>query len=65
VTLMGVVFLALRQSGALGSSVDARWVAGTVIGGTLVWLGGQIYAHMHTREPLYDLAPTHPEPGAR
>jgi ATP synthase protein I len=65
VTLMGVVLLALRRSGALVSAVDARWLAGTVIGGTLVWLGAQIYAHMHSREPLYDLAPTHPQAGAR
>jgi ATP synthase protein I len=65
VTLMGVVLLALRRSGALVSAVDARWLAGAVIGGTLVWLGGQIYAHKHSREPLYDLAPTQPQAGAR
>ena len=39
----------------LGSTVDARWVAGTLIVTTLVWLVAQIIAATRSRQPLYDL----------
>jgi ATP synthase protein I len=65
VVLVGLVFAALNRSGALGSSIDGGWLAGTLIGGTLVWLGTQIVAHVRTREPLYDLPPNGPQAGAR
>jgi len=55
VVLMGLVFLALSRSGALDGTVDARWLGGTVIVCTLVWLACQIFFSMRTREPLYDL----------
>ncbi len=65
VVLMGMVFVVLARSGALGTTVDAGWLAGTVIGGTLLWLGAQIYAHAHARQPLYDLPPNGTQEGAR
>lgn len=55
VVAVGVVFVALRSSGVLGSTVDARWVAGTLIVTTLVWLVAQIIAATRSRQPLYDL----------
>ena len=58
VVAVGVVFLALDASGALGSTVDAGWVAGTVIAATLCWLVAQVVAATRSRQPLYDL----PEP---
>lgn len=55
VVAVGVVFVALKSSGVLGSTVDARWVAGTLIVTTLVWLVAQIIAATRSRQPLYDL----------
>ncbi len=65
VLLMGVVLLALKRTGTLGSAVDARWLSGTLIAGTLVWTAAQVRAHVRAREPLYDLARTRPQAGAR
>ena len=65
VVLVGLVFVALGRSGVLDESVDAGWLGGAVIGGTLVWLVAQIVAHTKTRQPLYDLPPNGPEAGAR
>lgn len=65
VLLMGVVLLALKRTGTLGGAVDPAWLSGTLIGGTLVWTVAQIRAHVRSREPLYDLAPTGPQAGAR
>jgi ATP synthase protein I len=55
VVAVGVVFLALDASGALGTTVDAGWVAGTVIAATLCWLVAQILAATRSRQPIYDL----------
>ena len=55
VVLLGVVFLALTRSGALGELIDARWLGGTVIACTLVWLSLQVVASTRARQPLYDL----------
>jgi ATP synthase protein I len=60
VVAVGVVFLALDASGALGSTVDAEWVAGTVIVATLCWLVAQIVAATRSRRPIYDLSPAVP-----
>lgn len=65
VLLMGVILLALKRTGTLGGAVDPAWLAGTLIGCTLVWTVAQIRAHVRTRQPLYDLAPTGPRAGAR
>jgi ATP synthase protein I len=55
VVLIGLVFVGLTQSGALEQTIDARWLAGTVIASTLVWLTAQVIASMRARLPIYDL----------
>lgn len=37
VVLLGLVLVALTRSGATGTSIDVRWLAGAVIAGTLTW----------------------------
>jgi ATP synthase protein I len=65
VLLMGAVLVGLTRSGALDRTVDAGWLAGTLIGGTLLWSAAQIVAHNRSREPLYRPAPGRPEANAR
>lgn len=65
VVLVGVLFAALSRSGELGTSIDERWLAGSLIGGTLAWLGTQILAHTTGRQLLYDLPSDGPQAGAR
>ena len=55
IVLVGLVFFGLSGSGALESAVDPRWLGGTVIGCTLVWLVSQIVFGMRARIPVYDL----------
>lgn len=55
VVLMGLVFWALSASGALGTTLDERWLAGTVVAGTVVWLAVQILATSRARIPVYEL----------
>jgi len=55
VVAVGVVFLALDASDALGDTVHAGWLAGTVIVATLVWLVAQTVAATRSRQPIYDL----------
>lgn len=55
VVLVALVYLRLSGSGALGSTVDARWLSGTLIGCTLAWTLSQIVLAIRAREPLYDL----------
>jgi hypothetical protein len=55
VVAVGVVFVALRSSGALDGTVDAGWVAGTLIAATVCWLVAQVVAATRSRQPLYDL----------
>jgi ATP synthase protein I len=57
VVLMGMLFWALSSSGTLGDEVDERWLAATVIAGTLVWLAVQIRQATRARIPVYDLGP--------
>ena len=57
VVLIGLVFVGLDESGALGSAVDAHWVGGTVIVATFGWLLAQVRASVRARVPLYDLPP--------
>lgn len=65
VLLLGLAFLALRDSGLLEGTLDARWVAGGVVAGTLVWLVAQVVLTVRVRIPVYDLlAPTAAQPGA-
>lgn len=60
-----LVFVALSRSGALGSTVDPRWLAAGVIGSTLAWTAAQIVANMRARVLLYDLPAREPEAGVR
>ena len=55
VVLMGLVFAALSGSGLLDSTVDRGWLAGTVIGGTAIWLMSQVVLTTRRRIPVYDL----------
>jgi ATP synthase protein I len=50
-----VVFLALQSSGVLGTTVDAGWLAGTLIAATACWLAAQVVAATRSRQPVYDL----------
>ena len=38
VVLLAALFLGLSDSGLLDESLDRRWLAGTIIAGTFVWL---------------------------
>lgn len=55
VVLVGLVFVALSRSGLLEESVDARWLGGSVIAGTLAWLVAQVVASTRVRIPVYEL----------
>ncbi|GAA1913510.1 hypothetical protein [Nocardioides marmoribigeumensis] len=53
VVLLGLAFVALRGSGLLEGQVDARWLSGTVVVGTLVWTATLVRAATRERIPLY------------
>jgi ATP synthase protein I len=55
VVLIGLVFVGLSRSGLLEDSIDARWLGGTVIAGTLAWLAAQVVASTRVRIPVYEL----------
>lgn len=61
VVLMGLVFAALSGSDLLDTTLDRGWLAGTVIGGTAIWLVSQVLLTTRRRIPVYDL----PEQGTR
>ncbi len=65
VVLVGAVYVALRDSGALGGPVDPRWLSGAVIAGTLAWTTTQIVVSVKARQPAYDLPSHDPEAGVR
>lgn len=60
VVLVGLFYVALSSGGALDGTVDARWLSGAVIAGTLAWTTTQIVVTMRSRQPVYEL----PSPGA-
>lgn len=55
VVLVGLVFAGLTRSGMLDSTLEPRWLGGTVIACTLTWVAAQLVASVRTRRPLYDL----------
>ena len=55
VVLIGLVFVGLNRSGLLEGDIDARWLGGSVIVGTLAWLVMQIRGSMRMRIPAYEL----------
>lgn len=55
VLAVALVYLGLRDAGALHGPVDARWLSGAVIAGTLVWTTSQIVFALRARQPVYDL----------
>jgi ATP synthase protein I len=55
VVLLGIVLVALERSGATSSSLDVRWLAGTVIAGTLCWMAALVTDALRTtyaEEPI-------------
>ncbi len=52
---LAVAFAVLRSSGLLGSEIDPRWLGGTVVGGTVVWLAIQVTLSLRARQVYYDL----------
>lgn len=65
VVLIALVFLGLQRSGALETAVDPRWLGGTVIACTLVWLVTQIVVSARVRQPIYDLPSSAEEASVR
>ena len=52
---LALVFAALRSSGRLESGIDGRWLGGTVIAGTVVWLAIQVTLSMRGRQLYFDV----------
>lgn len=63
VVVLALVFAALSQSDALDVTLSREWLAGAVIGCTVVWLTAQIVAAVRSRQPLYDLPAEGPGEG--
>jgi ATP synthase protein I len=55
VVLLAALFLALSGSGLLDHGLDRRWLAGTIIGGTFVWLLAHLVLAVRVRIPVYEL----------
>jgi ATP synthase protein I len=55
IAVVALVFAKLSSSGSMDDSIDSRWLAGTVIVGTLAWTVAQVVGSMRERRPLYDL----------
>lgn len=53
---MALIFVGLSGSGLLGEELSREWLAGSVIGGTMVWLIVQILLTVRVRVPIYDLS---------
>lgn len=65
VVVVGLVYVALSSGGALERDVDARWLSGAVIAGTLAWTTTQILVTVRTRQPVYDLPSSGTEASVR
>lgn len=55
VVAMALAFAILAGSGALDDTLDRVWLGGTVIAGTMVWLGVQVALSTSRRIPIYDV----------
>ncbi|WP_372727674.1 hypothetical protein [Nocardioides sp.] len=58
VLMMGLVFIVISGSGLLDSTLDRRWLGGTIIAGALVWISAQVALATRRRIPAYDLGST-------
>ena len=66
VVLIGLAFMALRRAGMLDDgTLDPKWLAGTMLALTAVWLVGHVRAATTARIPVYDLAQRPAEAGSR
>jgi ATP synthase protein I len=66
VTLVLLVFVVLRSSGALDSALTPGWLAAGVIVATAAWTVGLLVASARARVPAYDIElpePTHTAAG--
>ncbi len=55
VALIALVFVALKSSGAVGTTLSGGWIAGGVIVATVAWTLGQLVASAKARVPAYDI----------
>ena len=55
VVLVALVFVLIAESGALGGTLAAAWLAGGLIVATLAWTAGQLVATLRSRIPAYDI----------
>lgn len=54
VIVLLAVFAGLDDAGVLGTSIDRRWLSGTVIVGTLAWIFVQILVATRARIPAFE-----------
>jgi ATP synthase protein I len=55
VLVLGLVFMALTDSGATETTLDPRWLGGTVVAATLAWTTWLVVREVRTRRPVYDV----------
>lgn len=63
--LLALVLTVLSTSGLLETALDADWLVGAVIAGTLAWSAAQVVLTTRMRIPVYDLDLTRTHAGER
>lgn len=58
VVLLALVFVLIRDSGLLESTLDRYWLGGAILLGAGAWMVVQLRASMTARIPAYDLPAT-------